>query len=323
MTDNFEWWTNALAGTRGPIYDGEPQSGFYRQKRKDGTFEPVAYWKDSATGEQRCHINGRAPDPQRALEMWPYASKYPITSEAYWHRMDTGAWGDIDQAANDAAKGPDIDPESDPVGSFKAEVEKALPGVAAYVGIESDEQAARGQTLRSALTGLANKIDKARIAEKEPHLAASREVDAKYQPIIKLAKQGADDIRKELEAWENLKRDNQRRADEETARRQAEAAAEAEWKGAEPGSIADAEPEPVKPVVPNTPPPAAQIKGGSGRAASVGTKKVVTSIDLLKAWDQFGGQPEVYQLLKELAQRAVDAGLAVPCATVEEKAVVR
>jgi len=195
--------------------------------------------------------------------------------------------------------------------------------VKSYVGIESDEQAARGQTLRSALTGLANKIDKARIAEKEPHLVASREVDAKYQPIIKLAKQGADDIRKELEAWENLKRENQRRADAETAKRQAEAAAEAEWQGAEPGAIAKTEPEPVKPVVPNTPPPAAQIRGGSGRAASVGTKKVVISIDLLKAWDQFGGQPEVYRLFMDLAQRAVDAGLAVPCATVEEKAVIR
>jgi hypothetical protein len=71
------------------------------------------------------------------------------------------------------------------------------------------------------------------------------------------------------------------------------------------------------------PAPAAQIKGASGRAASVRTKKVVTKIDLLKAWEQFGGMPEVYNLLMNLAQRSVDAGIPTPCATVEEKADVR
>src|SRR5882672_4102644 len=104
--DSFEWWQNALAGTRGQISADSPESGFYRQKRKDGTFEPVAYWKDAETGEQRCHINGRQPqDPLRMFETWPYASRYPITSEAYWHRMDTGAWLDNDAGAAATAKG--------------------------------------------------------------------------------------------------------------------------------------------------------------------------------------------------------------------------
>jgi hypothetical protein len=323
IMDNFTWWKNALAGNRGPIYDGEPQSGFYRQKRKDGQYEAVAYWKDSTTGEQRCHVNGRAPDPQRALEMWPYASKNPITTEAYWHRIDTGSWNDVDQGANDAAKGPDIDPAIDPAGSLKAEITKARAGLAAYASIDSDEQSAKAQTLRSALTGLKGKAEKAYEAENRPLLEQQKKLREIWFPLRDDAADGANDLRKAMEKWEDIKRENQRRADEETAKRQAEAAAEAEWKGAEPGAIAKTEPEPVKPVVPNTPPPAAQIRGGSGRAASVGTKKVVISIDLLKAWDQFGGQPEVYRLFMDLAQRAVDAGLAVPCATVEEKAVVR
>ena len=106
MADSFEWWTNALAGTRGPISADEPESGFYRQKNRAGQYEPVAYWKDETTGEQRCHINGKQPqDPLRMFEVWPHASRNPITAESYWHRMDTGTWLDNDAGAAEAAKG--------------------------------------------------------------------------------------------------------------------------------------------------------------------------------------------------------------------------
>lgn len=322
--DDFSWWGNALKGVRGPIHDGEPQSGYYRQSRKDKTLEPVAYWKDSATGAQRCHVNGREADPQRALEMWPYVSKQPITEEAYWHRIETGQWADNDAGAVAVAAGPDIDPATDPAGSMKAEIEKARTGLPAYKTIESDEQAAKGQTLRSALTALAGKADKAREAAKAPHLEAGRKVDAEWQPIVKLAKEGADDIRKAIAAWETIKLENQRRADEETRRLQEQAAREAEWNAAEPGAIADAKPAPVKPVVPNTPPPANTIKGASGRAASVGVRKVVKSItDLDAVFQQFAHLPEVYNLLRDLAQKAVDNGRTVAGVEIKEEATVK
>jgi len=317
--DPFAWWKNALAGTRGPISADDPQPGFYRQKRKDGTFEPVAYWLDSGSGEMRCHVNGKSPDAMRMMEIWPYASRNPITEAAYWHRMDTGQWLDNDTAAADVAKGPEIDPATDPVGSMRQEIEKAKAGAASYSTVDSDEQAAKAQTLRSALTALAGKADKARKKEKDPHLEASKAVDAKWQPLVKSAQDAADAIRAALSAWETLKLENQRRADEENRKLQEQAAKDKEW--ADAGN----EPPPATPqkVAPNTPPPATQIKGASGRTATVGIRKVVKSIDLEKAFLQFGGLPEVYQMFMALAQKAVDAGRDVPCAEIREEANVR
>lgn len=303
MSDDYAWWTNALQGKRGPVYESDPMPGYYRNKRRDGTFEPVAFWKDSVTGEMRCHINGRQPDDLRALELWVYVNKNPVTEEAYWHRMDTGEWPDVDGAASQAAKGPALDPQEDPVASLKAEIEAAAAGLDAYKTITSDEASARAQTLRSTLQGLSNKADKAREAEKAPHLAAGRAVDEKWQPLVKDAKAKADKIRAAMEAWENEKR---RLAREEEAR-----AAEAA-KAADPlvdVLSADASNAPPQIETRQPPPaPSTQIRGGSGRAASVGTKRVLKSIDLQKCWDKMGGLPEVYNLFMELAERQIAAG---------------
>lgn len=321
---DFTWHTNALAGNRGPISADEPMHGWYRQKRKDGLFEPVAYWLDSQTGELRCHINGRAPqDPLRAYELWPYASRYPVTAEAYWHRMDTDEWADNDAGAAAAAKGPTIDPATDPVGSMSAEIEAARAGLAGYKAIDSDEQAARAQTLRSALTTLSGKADKARTAEKEPHLQAGRDVDAKWQPLVKLAKEGADDLRTALGAWEDLKREAARKAQAEAdriAREHAEAARKAEEAGK------PAPPPPPAPVVPNTPPPAAQIRGASGRAASVTVANVITDIDLDKCFAKFRTAPELRELFMTLADKSMKAGICTAediGAVIEQKSVIR
>ena len=289
MTSEYDWWSNALNGNRGPVYDGEPQSGYYRQRRRDRTFEPVAFWKDTKTGEQRCQVNGHAIDTQRANEIWQYVNKHPITSHAYWHRIDTGAWQDNDPSAN---AGPEIDPAQDPIGSLKAEIEAALTGVPAYKGIESDEQASRGQTLRAALTTLSGKADKTRATEKEPHLQASRDVDARWMPIVKAAKQGADEIRAELAKWEDQKRESLKRA----------AATN---------------------TAPNTPPPATVIKGATGRTASVTVKNIVVKIDIDLVFKQFSGRFELYNCLMELAQKAVNAGISVPGATIEERSDIR
>lgn len=330
MSDpDFSWWLNALKGIRGPIHDGEPQSGFYRQReqgrdrRTEGPYQAVAYWKDGATGEQRCHVNGRSPTLQRALEMWPYVSRNPISAEAYWHFMDHGKWLDGDDHAAAVAKGPQIDPATDPAGSLAAEIAAAKAGLAAYKTIESDEQSAKAQTLRSALTALKGKAEKAYEAANRPLLDEQQRLRKVWFALRDDASAGADALRKAMGAWEDIKRENARRAALETARLQAEAQKESKWKGAEPGSIAPVEPPIVKPVVPNTPPPATKIKGASGRAASVQLKKVVTAIDIDKAFAQFRDEPELYAFLLDLSQKVVNAGFVAIGATVEEKADIR
>lgn len=321
MADDTSWWHNALKGTRGPIHDGEPQSGFYRQKRKDGQYEPVAYWKDSATGEMRCHINGRAPqDPHRALEAWPYVSKNPITAEAYWHRMDTGQWLDNDVGAAAAANGPQIDPATDPAGSLAAEIAAAKAGLDAYKTIESDEQSAKAQTLRSALTGLSGKATKAYEALNRPLLDEQQRIRKVWFPLRDEAADAADQLRKAMGKWEDIKREAARKVKDEADRKaleHAEAVRKAEEANQPPP------PPPPPPVAPNAPPPSTKIKGASGRAASVQLKKVVTAIDIDKAFAQFRDDPELYAFLLDLSQKVVNAGFVAIGATVEEKADIR
>lgn len=303
--DDFSWWAAALAGTRGPISADEPQSGFYRQKNRDGQYEPVAYWKDEGSGEQRCHINGKAPqDPLRQFEVWPHAARNPIAAEAYWHRMDTGAWLDNDAGAAAAAKGPTIDPATDPAGSLAAEIAAAKAGIAAYSPIDSDAQSAKAQTLRSTLTGLSGKAQKAYEALNRPLLDEQQRIRKVWFPLRDEAANASEAIRAEMGKWEDIKRENQRRA--EDAIRAAEMAHE---------------PAPTFQI--NTPPPSTKIKGASGRAASVGVKKVVTAIDIDKAFAQFRDDPELYALLLDLSQKVVTAGFVAIGATIEEKSDIR
>lgn len=310
MADDFSWHANALKGTRGQISADEPMSGFYRQKNRAGEYEPVAYWKDEKTGEQRCHINGREPrDPLRMFEVWPHASRHPISVESYWHRMDTGAWLDNDVGAAAAAKGPEIDPATDPAGSLAAEIAAAKAGLGAYKSIDSDEQSAKAQTLRSALTALKGKAEKAYDAANRPLLDEQQRLRKVWFALRDDAAAGADSLRKAMGRWEDQKRENARLAAESAAK----AAREAEEAG-----------KPAPPPPPsNTPPPSTKIKGASGRAASVQLKKVVTAIDLDKAFAQFRDEPELYAFLLDLSQKVVNAGFVAVGATVEEKADMR
>lgn len=314
MTDyidrSFEWHEAALNGNRGPIDADNPKAGFYRTKAQhNGGYVPVAYWYDSHDGTLRCHKNGRSVEDMAAREMWPHAARRPISAAAYWYRMDNGAWLDDDPAAAATAKGPDIDPEIDPVGSMRAEIDKARAGVDAYKAIDSDEQAAKAQTLRSALTTLSGKADKARKAAKEPHLEAGRAVDAQWNPLVNDAAAAANTIKRAIEAWEDVKRANARRAAQEAEK----AAREAQEAG---------KPAPPPPAQ-NTPAPSTQIKGASGRAASVSVKPIVVSIDIDKCFVQFRDAPALAALFTILAQKAIDAGIPVPGATTEERSVIR
>ena len=96
-TDN-QWtsWQNALDGKVAPIHDGDPQSGYYRSRKR----VPVMCSCPSPIGATAVTVNSAATyegvdaDPQRALEMWPYVSKRPVTYNAYKERLTTGKWHD-------------------------------------------------------------------------------------------------------------------------------------------------------------------------------------------------------------------------------------
>lgn len=189
MTDNqWMWWQNALDGKVGPIHDGEPQSGYYRARKKgvEGLV-PVAYWKDSRNGQQRCHVDGIDADPQRALEMWPYVSKRPVTYNAYRERLATGKWPDESAAV---AAGHNAEPPPDDILSVRDRIEdlKREADQLIAAGAAQDEDAAnRASDLAQALGELEAKAVALHKVEKEPHLEAGRAIDRKWFGLRDLA----------------------------------------------------------------------------------------------------------------------------------------
>lgn len=326
MTSNsYDWHTNALKGVRGPIQEDDPQTGWYENRRKDKrtgkvTRDLVAFWKDTNDGSQRIHINGRDPGPNANTDMlWVFASKYPISAEVYAEVLKTGKWPDDAKAVSDVAAletGEDLTPAEKIVREI-AEARKDLP---TYAKIDSDDTAAKAQSLRSLLTGLAGRLDKEREALVRPHIDAQREINGVWNPHIKAAQADAATVRAAQEAWETEKRVAARLAQEaadKLAREAAEAARKAEEQGKPPP------PPPAPPPPSNAPAPSTQIKGGSGRAASVSTYQHVLSIDEDKVFAQFKGNPELSALLVALAQKAINAGIPVPGAVTEERAKVK
>lgn len=331
--NDFSWWQNALTGTRGQISADDPEPGFYENRRKDKVSgkvsrDLVAYWHDSNDGELRCHRNGRDVDDLRAREMWPYASKYPVPEHTYRDVLGGQPWPDEASAVNGA---DEDDGEKSPTEKIIADITKARADRENYKKIDSDEQSGRGQSLRSLLTTLSGKLDKEREALVRPHLDAQRDINSRYNPIIKAAKDDADAIKKALEAWEDDKREAarvataaaQKAADEENAR----LAAIHQQKSDDAEQFNEPAPPPPAPVAPapqsNMPAPAAQIRGGAGRAASVSTWHEVVIDDEAAVYAHLKGAPELTALILQLAQKAVNAGLTVPGTHTVEKTRVR
>ena len=182
----------------------DPVPGTYRGNAvKDGPIVPIIITReaDQEWGGfvARAYLGGRAVPVDR---VWPNCAKNPVPKE--WHDayMRSGGWqdehiADIQAFVDRGAIGGN-NPPTDPAEVLRDQIEAAAAGVKDYATITDAEHAARAQSLRSRLTGLAKEADTARKTEKEPHLSAGRAVDAKWNPIVDRAQGGADAIRKAL-----------------------------------------------------------------------------------------------------------------------------
>ena len=315
--DRYAYWRAALNGEKPEANPDNPQDGYYRMReRKGGPLVPVAVWFDEGAGRQLCLVGGTLVDENAANHRWSYFCDKPITHAVYTAVAERGEdWPDIDEtvaAQQRDGVGGNNPPEDEAI-ILQEQIEAAAAGANAYAKITDDETLAKAQTLRSRLLELSRTADKRREDLKRPHFEASKAVDAKWQPLVKLAKSFADSIAAAMNAWETEKlrreREAQRKAEE--AIRNAEEAARA----------AEAAGRPAPPV-PAPPPPTeapAPIKGAAGRAASVKLVRVATVVDQDAVYKWMRERPEVVELLAKLAQRAVDAGRDVPGVKIEEQ----
>lgn len=321
---DYTFWQNALAGTFGPVHDADPQPGFYRKRTgKAAGYVPVAIWEQD--GKILALLDGREAS---ADDVWTYVCQHPVTEEQYHARMDTGKWHDEDASVSASLAPPPAGhnkPPTDEAEILKDQIDAASAGVEEYAQINDDETAAKAQSLRSRLLELSGQADSVREAQKKPHFEAGKTIDAKFQPLIKAAKAGADAIRAALGAHETKKAQAQAAAQKvvDDARRVAEAEAlkkaEKAIKAGRPIPVAAPIPPPPEPL----PAPTLKVAGAYGRAASVKVIKIATVTDQDAAYGYLKSQAEMSALIRKLAQKAVDAGFTVPGVTIEEKRDVR
>jgi hypothetical protein len=356
MTDRYKFWRDSLAGRKPPIINEDPQPGFYRMKRGNG-WAPVAVWPlpgtaliDTGLGFK---IGQEIVDTFIGTEKWPWYSSNPITEAEYRRVAEQGGkWSDEDptvaamiaqvtpkQIAEKINNKQQLDPhenarleqafidadkarEIDPTDEYREQIKVALAGVPIYAKIESDEANARGTGLRNMLMDLASAADKAREAEKAPYFKKVKEIDSKWMPLIKEAREGAAQIKRARNTWE----DDKRKAAAEAARRAEEVLAEQLRQSAE--DVESDQMAPIDAPLPksNLPPPSSQITPTYGRRAHVGTKMVVTELDAIKfitALKPRSEWPAVFEMLLELAQKLANKGIILDGVTAEERADTR
>lgn len=355
--DQFAGWRALLNKEKVPIFDGEPYTGYYRWRRRDKTFAPVAVWYEE--GVLACLIDGRMIAQDEAQQRWTFFAKHPISYEWYLLVTEQGKdWPDGDPAVTQDAIGeepkPAADgsnnPPSDPAILLQEQLEAAAESVPKYEKIESEEQFAAGQSVRSRLLELKGKANGIREGLKREHLDANRKIDEKWMPIVKMGDVEAEKIRvaqENFRTWQRaeerkkIEAENERIAAEHKKAQEEEAAriAASPEVGNEPNDPAP----PLQPAPPPQAPPLqpsipTAVKGAYGRAAGTKFKMTVTAItdadalfaflrgavvenaDGTKVWPKL--HPELREFMMSLAQRALAANLEPPGVLIEEKAKV-
>jgi hypothetical protein len=315
IVNRWAWWQQALKGNFGPMHEGEPQQGFYRTRFKGGKWEPVAIWWDEDTGWV-AYRNGRDVDPGEA---WNFCRTHPITREAYDRAMVGQPFDDEDATVAAQVAAGHNSGDLDIADELKDQIESALAGLKAYETVGDDATAAKALSLRNRLNELSNKADKVRTEQKAPHLAAGKAVDEKWQPLVKKAKAGADTVRDAIGAFETRKLQEQRKREREAEQARLAAEQAAREQQSETAAVEAPAPAPAPAAAP------APIKAAYGKAASVKVSNVVKDVTDWPALAVYmSNHPDCQDLLRKLAQRALDAGRTnIPGITTQEKAAVR
>ena len=319
--DQFSWWRAALIGNRGDIHAEEPQAGYYRNRRKGIQAQAVAYWFDSHDGSLRCKIDDADVDERRAIETWPFASKEPVSFEAYKAKRETGNWPDMDETIQPVrGMGDNNPPDESEADAIKRQIDAAAASVIQYAKIDDEVTKAKAQSLRSRLLELAGQAKKIHKRIKDPLWERVKQIDNTYLPLAKAAEAEALKIREAMDFFDTIQlrkaQEAERAAQAERDRIEREAA-EAARKAEEAGK-----PAPPPPPMPEVPPAfqPTTTKGAYGRAAS---NKIVKTVTEVTDWDKLFGflktHAELKELMLKLAQRAVEKNFDVPGVKIEEK----
>lgn len=357
MKADYTRWRQRLAGEKVVTYT-EPDAqdvGFYRlpiKERKQNAagqnngqwktvgFKPVALFvvSEGLVSALVCQIGPMLVTEDARNDAWPHFSQHPITEEVWRAVAERGEpWPDftppednrITRVTVDVADIEDrnvlhmADTEQPaavpPQDDIKKRLEALKGQVAPFLKIESDEQSSLARGLQAKFLDLRGEAAGHYETANRPLLEQQKKLREIWFPLRDEADAAKTKLGDAMGAWEDEKRAAAKRASDEAAKkaREHEAAVRAAEVANKPA------PPPPEPERPNMPMPTAQIKAAGARTANVKLVKIVTEIDIDKAFAQFRLAPEVREVLMTLAQRAVTAGLPVDGATIEEKSKVR
>ncbi|MGZ2484332.1 hypothetical protein ACVITL_002855 [Rhizobium pisi] len=226
----WAWWQSALAGSIGPIHDGDPQQGYYRTRFKDKPWEPVAIWSED--GKWHALRGDRQVD---ASEIWSWCCRNPITYEAYTKATEGGGWEDEPEAP---AIGHNL--PSDPFEALQVEFAAEREQAEAFMKkpITTQAEADRAAIWSKRLSTIAKKATDLHKVEKQPHLDAGRNVDNKWRELKEEPDAISKKLKRHMDAFlqEEARKERERqvaaRAEADRIQREADAARVAAEKAA-------------------------------------------------------------------------------------------
>lgn len=202
------WWQNALKGNFGQASESHPEQGYYRTRRKDGQWEPVAIWFDEESQRWLAYRAGH--EARDVNELWVWCQRNPITHAAYEQAMAGNGFDDEPPPPIGDNSG-----EADPFDALRLELEGETEQLAAFMKSEvvTQEHADKVAIWSKRLGDIGKRAEDRRKTEKEPHLTAGREVDAKWNAVIDAAKDWTAKAKKFVEPFLIAKkREEQERA---------------------------------------------------------------------------------------------------------------
>lgn len=237
-----------------------------------------------------------------------------------------------------AGQGHNNPPQSD-FEKFEAKLKEWLAGAdvwAARAELDAD-LAPRARDFIDGVKKFGRKADDARKVEKEPHLAASREVDARWKSItdaaakiaaivepkllayMKAEQKKADDARREAEARARAAEDAQRRAEADAATARTDSARiEAERTAQVAAQVVEAEQKAAAAA-----PVRVESATGLARAAGLKTIRRARIVDLNRALLHYRGDPKLRDLILQLANAdirdAKGGDINIPGVAVDEE----
>ena len=322
MSDQYQWWRDAIAGRVGEIHADHPQSGYFKiRDGKDGPWLPVAIWQD-ANGDLKCRVADKAED---ALRVWTWAAKHPVAKDAARQAFETGAW------PGDAATVGDNSTHLGPLDRLRDYIETARSWFSKVGAIKTQTACDQAANYAAELIRLKGEADRERDTKVRPHLDAQRDINGEYKPLIEDGDALAKQIKRASDGF--LIAEKRRLEDEARAKYEAERlAAEAARLAAEQQRAkmmqddpiaAMTSPEPELPPMPAAPAPVKVSAGGQrGKKLSLRKHTVYSISDFAAALVFAKDSDEVFAAVEKVCFAAAKAGVQVPGVTisVEERA---